>query len=188
LFQWGNFTTTEVAQTVPVLMLASFGLPFYAVAAFYIRGFHARKDMKTPLLAAFLSLVANVIFSLVLMQYWGVLGLASANSLAAVFQTFYLVFRWRRESDSIDLEDAESSYLFPSIVSTVAMCLVVAFGHSGIQRFPDLTGKASAAISLVVLIPLALAVHFVCLWVFSFPEVKAISESMKRRFRSPEGN
>ena len=188
LFQWGRFGSGEVAETVPVLMLASFGLPFYAVAAFYIRGFHARKDMKTPLLAAFLSLVANVVLSLVLMQHWGVLGLAGANGLAAVFQTLYLVFRWRRESDLIDLENGESSCLFPTIVSTVAMCIVVAFGHSGIERLPDLTHKASAAISLVVLIPLALAVHFVCLWVFSFPEVRAVTESIKRRVRPPEEN
>ncbi len=188
LFQWGNFTGTEVAQTVPVLMLASFGLPFYAVSAFFIRGFHARKDMKTPLLAAMLSLIANVALSLVLMQYWGVLGLASANCLAAVFQTFFLVFRWWKESDSIDFENEESSYLFPSIVSTVAMCIVVAFGHSGIQRLPDLTDKASASISLAVLIPLALVVHFVCLWAFSFPEVKVIYESLKSRLRRSEQN
>ena len=144
--------------------------------------------MKTPLLAAFLSLVANVVLSLVLMQHWGVLGLAGANGLAAVFQTLYLVFRWRKESDLIDLENEESSCLFPTIVSTVAMCIVVAFGHSGIERLPDLTHKASSAISLVVLIPLALAVHFVCLWVFSFPEVKAITESIKRRVCPPEEN
>ena len=188
LFQWGRFGDGEVAETVPVLMLASFGLPFYAVAAFYVRGFHARKDMKTPLFAAILSLVMNVFFSLVLMQFWGVLGLAAANGLAAIFQTLFLIFRWRIESDSIDLKEGESSFLFPSVVSTVAMCIVVAFGHSGIERLPDLTNKTSAALSLGVLIPLALSVHFICLWVFSFPEIKVMLKTIKRRLRSPEGN
>ena len=188
LFQWGNFTTTEVAQTIPVLIIASLCLPFSAVAAFYIRGFHARKDMKTPLLAALLSLTANIFFSIAFMQFWGVLGLASANFLASVFQTFFLVFKWRKENGLTDSEDEESSFLFPTSVSTVAMCFVVVLGYNGIQRFSDFTEKVSAAISLVVLIPLALVVHFVCLWVFSFPEVRFFSESMKRRIRSSRGN
>lgn len=182
LFQWGRFGAGEVLATVPILMLASFGLPFYAVAAFYIRGFHARKDMKTPLLAALLSLVANLLFSLVLMKYWGVLGLAAANGLAAIIQTCYLVFRWRQVHDPLESEEDDSPCLFPSIVSTVAMSVVVAFGRSGIERL-DISHKGSSAISLAVLIPLALAVHFVCLWVFSFPEVKAGIDSLKRRIR-----
>ena len=187
LFQWGRFGAGEVLATVPILMLASFGLPFYAVAAFYIRGFHARKDMKTPLLAALLSLVANLLFSLVLMKYWGVLGLAAANGLAAIIQTCYLVFRWRKVHDPLESEEDDSPCLFPSIVSTVAMSVVVAFGHSGIERL-EISDKGSSAISLTVLIPLALAVHFVCLWVFSFPEVKVISKTIKRRFRLPDRN
>ena len=188
LFQWGRFGSGEGAETVPVLILSSLGLPFYAVAAFYIRGFHARKDMKTPLSAAFLSLVSNVCLSLVFMQYWGVLGLAAANGLAAVFQTVFLLFQWRRKSDMVEMDHGESACLFPTIVSTVAMCIVVTFGHSGIERLPELTNKTIGAISLVVLIPLALAVHFVCLWVFSFPEIKVILETIKRRIRSPVEN
>ena len=52
------------------------------MAAYYVRGFHACKDMKTPLRAALLSLLANVALSLALMGPWGVLGLAVANGLA----------------------------------------------------------------------------------------------------------
>ena len=88
----------------------------------------------------------------------------------------------------VDMDHGESACLFPTIVSTFAMCIVVAFGHSGIERLPELTNKTIGAISLVVLIPLALAVHFVCLWVFSFPEIKVILETIKRRIRSPVEN
>ena len=128
--------------------------------------------------------MANVTLSLALMGPWGVLGLAAANGLAAVLQTGYLVFCWRRERESPEMDGESSVFLFPTIVSTIAMSIVVAFGYSGIERLPDLHGKGSAALALVILIPVAVAVHFGCLLVFSFPEVKAGFASLAQRLRN----
>ena len=139
--------------------------------------------MKTPLRAALLSLLANVALSLALMGPWDVLGLAAANGLAAALQTGYLGYCWRRERESIEIDKESSVYLFPIIVSTIAMSIVVAFGHSGIERLPDFQGKGSSALLLVILIPLAVVVHLGCLLVFSFPEVKSGFASLAQRLR-----
>ncbi|HAF59144.1 MAG TPA: hypothetical protein DCL00_06100, partial [Opitutae bacterium] len=65
-------------------------IPLYALSTFIIKSFHSQKNMKVPLQAAFISLLVNLVASLLLMKAYGVIGLAWANLFAAFFQFFYL--------------------------------------------------------------------------------------------------
>ena len=49
--------------------------------------------MTVPLKAALVSFIINLLASILLMQYFGVVGLAWANLLASFFQLFYLYLK-----------------------------------------------------------------------------------------------
>ena len=93
LFQWGEFGKEAVMDASEILLIASAGLPFYAISTFLVKVFHSKKKMNLPLQAAVISLSANLFFSLFLIGEYQVHGLAWANVLAAMMQTLYLVFR-----------------------------------------------------------------------------------------------
>ena len=189
LFRWGRFGAGEVEAVAPILALAATGLPFYAAAGLYVRGFHARKDMKTPLRAALVSLAANVALSLSLMFTWGAAGLVAANSLAALVQTLYLWSRWRKAPDAVPSDQNVLSgegiprFHFSAILgATVLMTLVVwGGGHlfESLRPAEEAFGKAHAWICLAVLIPAGVTVHFLALGLFGFPEVAAVLRKLR---------
>lgn len=190
LFRWGRFGTGEVEAVVPILVFAVIGMPFYAVAGLFVRGFHARKDMKTPLRAAIVSLAANVVLSLSLMFTWGATGLVAANSLAAVVQTGYLWSRWRSVPDSAPSAESVTRFHLAAILGATALMALAVWG--GAYLFESLwpaeeaLGKTDAWTRLAVLIPAGVGVHFLALGLFGFPEAAAALRRLRGR-KAKEG-
>lgn len=87
-----------------VRLLIGFGDPtianilgFFAVAIVFqsilrliTRIFYAREDTKTPLYASLATVTINVALAFTLVKFYGVVGLAMAQSLAAIFEVFLL--------------------------------------------------------------------------------------------------
>ncbi len=103
LFVWGRFEADQVAQIGPLLAIHAIGIPFYSLIALTIRGFHASKDMKSPVRIAVYSLFFNTALSVALMYPFGVIGLASANTITAILQTLFLFGSFRRHHFSIPI-------------------------------------------------------------------------------------
>ncbi|MEP0731109.1 MAG: lipid II flippase MurJ, partial [Parasphingorhabdus sp.] len=59
------------------------GLPAYVLVKVLIPGFFARKDTKTPVYTAGLSLLINIALNLLLIPLYGIKGLAFAGAVAA---------------------------------------------------------------------------------------------------------
>lgn len=90
LFQWGMFGASDVSLCVPVLTVSILGLPAFALVGFATRGFHALKDMSTPVKTSIVSFAVNLAASLLLMHKFGAAGLAAANAIAAIVQSALL--------------------------------------------------------------------------------------------------
>ncbi|MBW1834980.1 MAG: polysaccharide biosynthesis C-terminal domain-containing protein, partial [Deltaproteobacteria bacterium] len=60
------------------------GLWAFSAVRILVSTFYALQDTKTPVKMAAISVVANIIFSIILMQYLGYRGLALATSLASM--------------------------------------------------------------------------------------------------------
>ena len=86
LFERGNFTIIDTRNTADVLMMYMVGLiPFGLAKLFSLYLYAMHKHLKAAKIAA-ISLVINVIFSLLLMQSMGAAGLALAGSIGGVVQ------------------------------------------------------------------------------------------------------
>ncbi|MDR0445075.1 MAG: murein biosynthesis integral membrane protein MurJ [Puniceicoccales bacterium] len=90
LFSWGQFRAVDVASALPILRIFSLALPFYALSTFLTRVYHARKNTRLPVKASLCAFGVNLSLTLWWMHAFGVQGIAWANTLAVVFQTFYL--------------------------------------------------------------------------------------------------
>ena len=180
LFAWGLFTSREVSVTTLPLLIFVTGLPFYALSTLYIRGFHARKDMKTPVNIALWVFVLNLLLSLCLMVPFRMNGLAVANVLSAAYG--FLLLRYRLQS-SVRFS---SSYrvrqaLAKIVLATFVMGVVVSLLWAGAQALA-ISSKSISAIGVLVLIPVGVIVYLGCLQATGFEDWDEVSIVVKRIF------
>ncbi|HEX8012518.1 MAG TPA: murein biosynthesis integral membrane protein MurJ [Casimicrobiaceae bacterium] len=98
LYQYGRFSVNDVWQTRPALLGYSVGLLGLITVKILAPGFYARHDMKTPVRAAFLSLVVAQTLAVVLMFQIGHAGLTLATSTGATLNA-WLLYRALRRGD-----------------------------------------------------------------------------------------
>ena len=101
LFQGGRFTTEDAAAAGAVLAVLVLGLPAYVLVKVLVPNFYARSDTRTPVYAAFISLIVFVvscIWNIGLTLPWlaieplgfGVPGIAAASVIGAWINVGYL--------------------------------------------------------------------------------------------------
>ena len=172
LFLWGAFEQADVLATVPLLAIYGIGLPLYSAATFATRGLHASKDMHTPVRVAFYCLLINLFFGLLLMQFWSAAGLAAANVLSALAQSWLL---WR--ALSARRPGISCHALLPAfskvLIAGAGMGLICALAWSFLAGF-DLSEKLSAALTVAVCVPGGAVVYFILLYLLRFEEIATL--------------
>ncbi len=88
--QGGAFTADDATVTGTVLSGLVLGLPAYVLVKVLTPNFFARKDTRTPVYTAAISLLVTVVLNLVLVPRIGVLALAVAGSIGAWLNTVLL--------------------------------------------------------------------------------------------------
>lgn len=120
LFEWRNFSESDVLMTQPILMIAALGLPFYGMSTLATRGLHGLKDMCTPYRVAIRSFFVNALLSLILGNTMGVSGIALANLVAAIYQAFALHLFFIKKNVGYE----KSSLTFPIIKIAIAALIM----------------------------------------------------------------
>lgn len=97
LFQRGEFDAFDTAATSAALIAYVTGLPAYVLVKVLTPAYFSRRDTKTPVLIATLSLVINIILNLILMQFLAHVGLALATAIASWVNAalLYIILRKR---------------------------------------------------------------------------------------------
>ena len=83
LFRHGQFTLNDAVQTVYAVIAYSVGLPCYVMAKALMPNFFARGDTVTPVKYSFWVFITNLTFNIILMRYFGHVGIAMATTIAA---------------------------------------------------------------------------------------------------------
>ena len=105
LYQHGAFSVKESEMTAHALMMYATGLPAYILMKIFNTCFYAQKDTKTPLKAALLSVVVDIVLSIVFIKFcnMGHIGIALATSLAAWVNAIFLgSLLWKQDFFIID--------------------------------------------------------------------------------------
>ncbi|MBI1276823.1 MAG: murein biosynthesis integral membrane protein MurJ [Anaerolineaceae bacterium] len=135
LFQRNSWTAEDTAGTAWALAFFSLGITGHAGLEVLSRAFYALGDTKTPVLIGVMSLVANILLSIIFIQFVGdpaslahgpYAGLALANSLTTLLEALGLWSVLRRR-----IGDTRDTYLLDGILRTgaaTAAMLVVILG------------------------------------------------------------
>lgn len=92
LFQYGEFSATDVLRSSQSLMAYSVGVLAFMLIKVLAPGYFARHDTKTPVKIGIIAMVANMVFNLILVWEFKHAGLALATSLSAWLNALLL---WR---------------------------------------------------------------------------------------------
>lgn len=89
-FVGGKFTPADGAIMAQIVVALVAGLPAYVIVKILNPGFFAREDTRTPVATALVSLAFNIFLNLVVVQRWGIVGLAGATAASATLNCVLL--------------------------------------------------------------------------------------------------
>ena len=95
LFQHGAFTKEDANLTAYSLAGFALGIPGYVLVKVLQPGYFARENTKTPMLIAGVTVIVNIVFSIILFDSLGHIGIAIATSIAAWINVGLLLFGLR---------------------------------------------------------------------------------------------
>ena len=164
IFERGAFVEVDTVATSAALFAYAFGLPAYVIQKILTPGYFARKDTKTPVVYASVSLVANLVLNLVLIRYFAHVGLAIATAIAAWLNVALLYWGlYRRNHFVVERSTLIGimRHLFASAVMVAALVwsdtiYLPYFAEDGIARVAALAAvvAAGAGVYFAVLTPL----------------------------------
>jgi putative peptidoglycan lipid II flippase len=123
LFFRGEFDFLSVSNTAHALLFFSVGLPAVSAVRVSANAFYAQKDTKTPVIIGSLSVLINIILSILLMRPMLHNGLALAVSLSALVNFICLLLIFRMRVGRLGLRR-----LLVSVLKTTVGCLVLGVG------------------------------------------------------------
>ena len=125
-FERGEFTAEMTRMTSFALVLYAIGLTGHATVEIVDRVFYALHDTGTPVKAAFIAFLINLVLSLALMSTpLNYRGLALANSLAALAEATLLLALLGRRLNGLDLRGVLTS-LSRTVVASLVMGITIA--------------------------------------------------------------
>jgi putative peptidoglycan lipid II flippase len=185
LFQWGAFGDADTRSTLPVLAVFALSLPFYSLAAHLTRGFYSLKDIRTPVRIAGVGFLVNLALSLGLMTFLGILGLALANLGSVILQSAMLQVRLTRRIPGVAFR-RQGRNLGKIVVAAAGMSLAGAGLLTGLESWLT-AGRQLAFVSLAAVIPAAVGVYGVLIWVLRVEGREDMEHLIRRFLRGKSG-
>ncbi|MGY4515948.1 putative peptidoglycan lipid II flippase [Lysobacter sp. HA18] len=173
VFQHGHFNAFDTGMTAMSVFGLSFGLPSFALLKIVLPAFYARQDTRTPVRAGVAALIANMVFSAILIAIlyamWttpearakGLVfalattpGLHLALGLASTIASYLnlgLLWFWLRRSGVYDRQPGWWSFVARVGLACAVMAAAVALG---LHLLPDFTMASTRAriVNLVALV------------------------------------
>ncbi len=88
----GAFDWQDTTETLKTLGFFAFSLPFQALIPLFFRTFYATQNTTKPLIASGISMLTNIVFSLLLTPILGVSGLALSFAIASITNLLIINF------------------------------------------------------------------------------------------------
>lgn len=178
LFERGEFTASDTAQTAKALMMFAFGLPAFVLLKVLTPAFFARENTKTPMIYAAISAMINLGVGAYLFFKVGFFGLALATSIAAWGNVLCLAFVLRREGYFVT--DARLRNRLPRIAAASAI-MGVSLWYLSAWAEPMLTGAIIRNYSLLLVVCAAgFSVYLLFAFILKAISLPDIKDALKR--------
>ncbi|MBF0584702.1 MAG: murein biosynthesis integral membrane protein MurJ [Magnetococcales bacterium] len=177
LFERGAFSGETTQLTAQALLAYSLGLGAYSAIKVAAPVYYALKDTRTPVRIAILCMLANIVFSLLLMVPLRHAGLALATALAAFLNAGLLLYHLRSK-----IGYRPGRPLITLLVKTaVATAVMVLFLLLSLELFWQ--NPASTGHMVMILLPillLATCLFVATAWILGMEEPRALLRALRR--------
>jgi putative peptidoglycan lipid II flippase len=170
LFQRGVFTANSTLLTAKALLCFSVGLWAVAAVRVVVNVFYAMQDIWTPVKVAIVSIVCNLVLSLLLMKSMNHAGLALAVSLSAMINLILLLTILRFRLGRLGMKNIVYS-LAKIVTSSTFMGVAVYLSYYKFS-FPGFT-------ALGVSILIGIVVFISCSYILKCEELLSLLENSK---------
>ncbi len=179
LFRRGAFTVETTRLTAYALLFYAAGLWAFSAVRIVVSIFYALQDTKTPVKIACVSVAANIVLSVVLMQFLAHGGLALATSLASMVNLVLLMVVLRKRVGRLGMRSTAVSVLKSALFSAL---MGAGIWLMALYVVPAAGGKTlPLLIWLSAAIAAGMAVYTALHLLFRSPELGAILELVSRR-------
>ena len=166
LFMRGEFTMDNVIMSSASLLASVSGLCAIMLVRVLVQGFAAIQDTKTPVKCGITSMVANIIFNLILVWPLDYVGLALSTALAAFVNAGLLLYLlYRREIYSVSKKALV--FILRTAVAAVVMGAVVSYLNPSLEEWVAY-GTLYSILYLAGFIVLGAASFVIALFVLGF--------------------
>lgn len=169
LFQYGEFSASDVAMSRLSLMAYALGLLGFILVKVLAAAFFSRQDARTPVRIAVIAMVANLVLNLVFvvpMVRYDIpgphAGLALATALAA-FLNAGLLFRALRRTGGFRAGPGWTVFALRVLAANAAMAVVLVLTAGGIESWQANDWPARVR-DLLLCVGAGAAAYFVMLW------------------------
>jgi putative peptidoglycan lipid II flippase len=181
----GQFDWKATIATGNALAFFSLSLFAQCIIPLLARAFFALHDTWTPFKIAFVSALINIIFSLILKDVYGVVGLALAFSIAAIFQLALLWVALRKQTGTLK-ELSIIQTLFKISLAAIAMGLATQIVKTWLGSLVDMTRFWGILTQGVIAGTLGLTVYAGICFALKVEEITELRNSFKKRWLKVE--
>lgn len=175
LYERGQFGSADVIKTAGVLICLSIGMIGFGLNSIISKAYYSFQDSKTPMLIGFISIIINIVASLLLIGRMGVYGLALATSLAALFSMVPNAWLLKRKIGGINYR-----YSLVIFIKSAAASIIMGAAAYGLYYFITDYLACRFIIRLIVLIAAILVGIVIYTYSMRLMKVKEVSEITRR--------
>lgn len=176
LFEEGSFNSHDTYLTSTALFFYSTGILAYALKELLAKSFYSLQDTKTPVRNAAISVVINIILSIVLVNMMGIGGLSLASSISAIITTILLLISLRRKIGKIGFSHIVITFI-KVVIASIMMCIFMRFVYNYIVYYSSnsiLESRKFIAFNSMVSITSGVILYLILILLLKVKEVKSI--------------
>jgi putative peptidoglycan lipid II flippase len=180
LYERGAFTSQDANAVANFLRMLAFGLPAFVLVKVFLPAFLAREDMKGPLIAAGLGILANILTAITFHPILGAVAPALGVTVSAIINAsilYGLLIRHGRFRPDKQARRRLPRILLASLLSGLCIWFFVEYSRGWLKPGVSDFIRTSA---LATLCALSVATHFVICHLMKAFDIAEIREAMRK--------
>lgn len=182
LFERGQFSPQATAMTASALVFFSIGMVAFGLRDILGKVFYSLQDTKTPMINGAISMILNIILSLILVKFMGHNGLAFATSLSSILCIILLFVSLKKKIGYFGQDNIIKTSL-KSLGSAILMGIVTFYSYNQLSYIIG-SSTVGQIISLGSAVFIGALVYFILIVLLKIDEVEIIKSKLKKIIES----
>ena len=178
-FERGLFKASDTYATAQILQILCVGLPALVYTKLYSNVFYARKDTKTPMIIAGVSLLFNLFLTIILTKTFSYMGVVLAITVAN-WINFLMLYYISYVKNFMYMYKSILKDIVKILILSIVMGVIVYFGSIGIMADIAVYGLILRILMLILLIVFGMGFYFISLLVFNVIDFQMIKRYIKK--------